>query len=179
MQWKRIVFFIFVNILVSALTTTLVLFLWDRAHQEDAPEVDAEKPGFIIPTSEQTALTSEPEPQLRAYEVKAGETLGEIALALNIPVDELLSLNGLTDPNSIGAGTTIFVPLDTEFSETMTTQNADPSTTSNTGQVEIVGVFGAGDLASERVQIRGLGQGTLSLTGWRLLDEDGNEYIFP
>lgn len=179
MQWKRVAFFIFVNILVSALTTILVLFLWDRAHRDDAPKVDADMPGFIIPTLEQAALTSEPEQQLQAYEVKAGETLGEIALAFNIPVDELLSLNGLTDPNSIGAGTTIFVPLDTEYSRTVDKQNADPSTTSNTGRVEIIGVFGAGDLASERVQIRGLEQGTLSLTGWRLRDEDGNEYIFP
>jgi hypothetical protein len=42
-----------------------------------------------------------------------------------------------------------------------------------------VGVFGAGDLVTERVQIRGLGESTLSLTGWRLLDENGNEFIFP
>lgn len=179
MQWKRIVFFIFVNILVSALTTSLVLFFWDRAHREDAPEVSAEKPGFIIPSLEQPAPTSEPEQRLQAYQVKAGETLSEIALAYSISVDELLSLNGLTDPNSVGAGTTIFVPLNTGQSENSDAENVNPSTTSNTGQVEIVGVFGAGDLTSERVQIRGLGQGTLSLTGWRLRDEDGNEYIFP
>ena len=40
-------------------------------------------------------------------------------------------------------------------------------------------VIGAGDLASERVQIRGLGEGTLSLTGWRLQDEDDHIYTFP
>lgn len=179
MHWKRVVIFILINILVSALTTSLVLFFWDRAHREDVPKIDAEKPGLTLPSLEQPAPTSKPEQPLQAYQVKAGETLGEIALAYNISVEELLSLNGLTDPNSIGAGTTIFVPLDTEHSENLDAQNVGPSTTSNTGQVEIVGVFGAGDLTSERVQIRGLGQGTLSLTGWRLWDEDGNEYIFP
>ena len=41
-------------------------------------------------------------------------------------------------------------------------------------------VIGTGDLNSERVQIRGLGEGeTLDLTGWRLMDEDNFVYTFP
>ena len=47
------------------------------------------------------------------------------------------------------------------------------------GQVEIMAVIGAGDLDSERVQLRGTGASSLDLTGWRLRDEDNNEYIFP
>jgi hypothetical protein len=46
-------------------------------------------------------------------------------------------------------------------------------------QVDIAAVIGAGDLGSERVQLRGLGDGTLSLTDWQLRDEDGNVYTFP
>jgi hypothetical protein len=46
-------------------------------------------------------------------------------------------------------------------------------------QVDIVAVIGAGDLSSERVQLKGLGDVSLSLTGWRLQDEDGNVYTFP
>ena len=40
-------------------------------------------------------------------------------------------------------------------------------------------VVGVGDLASERVQLRGIGEGSLDLTGWRLRDEDNHEYTFP
>ena len=49
----------------------------------------------------------------------------------------------------------------------------------NNGLVEIASVVGAGDLDTERVYLRGLGESTLSLTGWRLVDEDGSEYLFP
>jgi hypothetical protein len=45
--------------------------------------------------------------------------------------------------------------------------------------VEIVSVFGAGDVQTEAVQIRRVGQGQLSLTGWSLQDANGNEFIFP
>lgn len=47
------------------------------------------------------------------------------------------------------------------------------------GQLEITRIVGAGDLASERVEIRHVGESEISLEGWRLRDEDGNEYLFP
>ncbi len=179
MQWKRLVFFLLINILVSALTTTVVLTIWDRNYREDLPEQESGGTVFVIPTATWAISTTEPEYQLQSYQVAAGETLGEIALAFDITMDELLALNGLTDPNSIGAGTTIFVPVYNTSSADRAISEGEVPPSANIGQVEIVGIFGAGDLSSERVQIRGLGEGTLSLTGWRLRDEDGNEYVFP
>lgn len=179
MQWKRLTFFLFINILVSALTTTLVLFVWDRTHEEEATTMNVEKPNFVLPTTEQLAITENPELHLQAYEVKSGETLGEIALSFNLSVDELLALNGLSNPDEVGAGTTIFLPLGTRFPETEEILNIESLETADVPQVEIVGIFGAGDMASERVQIRGLSSETISLAGWHLWDEDGNSYIFP
>jgi hypothetical protein len=49
----------------------------------------------------------------------------------------------------------------------------------NSGQLEITGVIGAGDVANERVVITHVGTQDVSLSGWRLRDEDGNEYRFP
>jgi LysM repeat protein len=178
MQWKRLFIFLFLNIIVSALTTTLVLILWDRSHQSEATGLGGDEVVFTIPTITPVVQSPQPEALLQAYQVSEGETLGEIALAFNIPVEDLLALNGLTDPHSIGAGTTIFLPVP-ENENADSTPSQEATSTANTGQVEIVGVFGAGDLASERVQIRGLGQDSLSLTGWRLRDEGGNEYVFP
>ena len=40
-------------------------------------------------------------------------------------------------------------------------------------------VIGAGDLASEQVFLSRVGDGDLSLAGWKLQDDDGNEYTFP
>jgi len=179
MQWKRLSFFLFINILVSALTTILVLWIWDRTHLEDVSAPEIEKPNFIIPITQQPVLTVAPEQGLLAYEVKAGETLGEIALSFNLSLDELLALNGLSDPDEVGTGTTIFVPSGTQFPENEQGWDVEGFEIADVPQVEIVGIFGIGDIASERVQIRGLISETISLAGWRLRDEDGNSYIFP
>lgn len=45
--------------------------------------------------------------------------------------------------------------------------------------IEINNVFGVGDLQTEAVRLQRLGEGELWLTGWQLLDSDGNRYIFP
>lgn len=45
--------------------------------------------------------------------------------------------------------------------------------------IRIENVFGAGDLPTESVQLRRVGDGELYLTGWQLKDADGNVYTFP
>lgn len=198
-QWKRLVIFLLLNVLVSATTTLAVISLWDRAHRGEQPETTATAPllAFPVVSSSGDSTVDElgpdevgPSPhQMQAYQVSAGETLGEIALAFDIEVDELLALNGYTNPDSIGAGSIIFVPVaapvDSGEGSGMAVSGGDvvegkPLPAGTQAQVEIVAVIGAGDLNSERVQIRGLGEGvTLSLTGWRLMDGDGYIYTFP
>lgn len=46
------------------------------------------------------------------------------------------------------------------------------------GQFEIARIVGAGDLASERIEIHHIGESQVSMAGWRLRDEDGNVYLF-
>jgi competence protein ComEC len=45
--------------------------------------------------------------------------------------------------------------------------------------VSIESVLGPGDYATERVRIIHAGGRDVLLQGWRLLDEQGNEFIFP
>jgi len=45
--------------------------------------------------------------------------------------------------------------------------------------IEIQNVFGVGDLPSEVVSLRRVGEGELWLTGWTLEDEDEHSYTFP
>ena len=47
------------------------------------------------------------------------------------------------------------------------------------GQVSISTVIAAGDLSNEHVVIEQIGDQDLTLAGWRLRDENGNEYHFP
>jgi len=185
MKLKRLVYFLILNIIVSAITTLVVLTIWDRSHQIGADISGNSSSLALIPTETQR-IVAEVEAKatatiaLRAYQVSAGETLGEIAFAYDITLEELLALNGLSDPDSIGAGATIFVPaVDPSNSEGILPAGEGSSDVPVGNQVDIVTVVGAGDLNSERVQLRGLSDGTLSLTGWRLQDEDGNSYLFP
>jgi len=45
--------------------------------------------------------------------------------------------------------------------------------------VQIENVFGVGDVESEVVLVKRIGEGELFLTDWKLVDEDGHIFIFP
>lgn len=47
------------------------------------------------------------------------------------------------------------------------------------GLLEIDSVIGTGDLESERVLIKHIGDEEVSLSGWMLMDEQQNEFVFP
>lgn len=47
------------------------------------------------------------------------------------------------------------------------------------GQLEISLVLGTGDLQTERVLIKHVGDVEIDMSGWKLADEDGNEFTFP
>jgi len=162
----------------------MVLMIWDSAHKTvlDDFEPAATLSGFILPTS---TIVPVPEPTaaLQSYQISTGETLSDVALLFDVSVAELLEINGLTDPDSIGSGTVIFVPVDAAEEVGSNSVSEGPvnsqGVSSPGGQVEIMAVVGPGDLGSERVQLRGTGEGSLDLAGWRLRDEDNNEYNFP
>lgn len=46
-------------------------------------------------------------------------------------------------------------------------------------QLAITAIIGAGDLTNEHVAIEHNGNADISLAGWRLRDQNGNEYRFP
>lgn len=47
------------------------------------------------------------------------------------------------------------------------------------GQLQISAVIGAGDLENEHITIEHTGEADISFSGWRLRDENGNQYDFP
>jgi LysM repeat protein len=183
MQWKRLVYYLLINVAVSAATTLVVLTLWDRAHRDDVEQVTpvAELPA--IPTKEVEINTPTPLPTptlaAREHRVQSGDTLGSISLEYDVTVEEILELNDLPDPNSLEVDQVIYIPL----AEPPSNEDATPAPTSaggaGAGQVEIVSVVGVGDLDTERI-VLGDAQGEKhALAGWQLKDEDGNLYAFP
>lgn len=139
--------------------------------------------------------------EMLTYRVKEGDILGALAIQFNVSVADIMAVNNLTDPDSLYMGQILYIPTAPLPSVTSTaipptsiasatprpsatsTEGSTPTTTPTVigqeAQVVIDAVIGAGVLENERVLIRRTGDGELSLAGWRLTDNKGNEYIFP
>jgi LysM repeat protein len=154
-----------------------------------------------VASSQTPAAT--PTQALTRYQVQEGDTLGDISLKFGVPVKEIMKLNGIEDANSLGVGTILFIPIvaaetatgpaatqepATPASQTPAAQTPAPVATEasdtplspgNGSRVVIANVFGAGDLATERVRLERRGDGDLSLANWQLRDENGHVFTFP
>jgi LysM repeat protein len=191
--WKRALIFLLINIVISASTTLAVLFVWDLTHPEYASVSNAAKNLGSTPPS--TAAVAE-NPNKKAatatlvmdeYVVREGDTLGEIADKYKVSIDTLLKVNGLKDANSISVGMAIYVPLTPQVFPTdtpvvtRTPIGATPTLAPGAQPPGVVinSVIGAGDITSERVFITRTGSGPLIMNGWKLVDADGNNFVFP
>jgi LysM repeat protein len=188
-SWVGLVLF---TILIAAGITLVVLSLREPAppapvENTPAAEVTTTEVAPPTPTS-LPAPTATPGPLL--YTVQAGDTMSGIAAAFGVTLEELITANGLTDPNLIRPGDVLIIPGQTAPSsgelppDTTPMPTAPPRppvpTPTSVGppMVEIAGVLGAGNLASEVVQVRNRG-GSVSMEGWTLSDPGGNTFTFP
>lgn len=191
-QWKRLGFYLLLNVIVSACTMLGVLWIWDRTHKEEpVPDLAQVNPletsPTITPFIQPATATPTPEPtkHLETYEVQFGETLGEIALRYEVSVEELMEINDIEDPKQLGAGTILFIPVPTPEVTPTPKQNqfsVPPPTIippEGEGAVTIERVVGAGVLQDEFVLLKASGEKEVNLNGWSLTDDDGNRYAFP
>ncbi len=222
-QAKRFIYFMVLNIIISAVTVLAVLNWWERKHptmiEDSTPVVIVVTPtqSIILPlltnnTNTENApatdtglmitgtLRASPTFGYLSYMVKEGDILGALAVQFNVSVADIMTVNGLTDPNSLYAGQIIKIPTAPLPTETPTpsptrqvsatpqpsatlipgaTRTPAPTQPGQAPQVVIDGVIGAGVLDSEKVRLLRTGEGELSLAGWRLEDGTGNVYTFP
>lgn len=138
-QWKRLIYYLFLNVLVSASATFAVLYFWDRTHPGWAGGTEplalfstaapaATEPTNSTPAAQETALTTagtpeaapteteppatEPPKSVEEYQVQPNDTLGAIAAQFGVSVEELMEVNALTDPNSLSVGMVLYIPGD-------------------------------------------------------------------
>ncbi len=222
-QAKRLIYILLLNIIVSAVTIGIILNLWERSHppvsvgstpivivvtptqqvtlpivsnQSGPEDTQPTDTGVIMSTTQ--AATSDIETV--NYRVKAGDTLGALAAQFNVSVADIMTVNGLTDPDSLYEGQILQIPTaplptitSTPPATSTPTITPRPSITPTAGptatatftpvpqeaQLVIETVIGAGALANEHVVLLRTGNGELSLAGWRLEDGAGNTYTFP
>jgi hypothetical protein len=222
-QMKRVFYIVLLNVIISTITVAVVLQLWENDH----PPISAENtPVILVVTATQSEITptitydllsgsgmplgdgtlitgtveATPILQMLTYRVKEGDFLGALAAQYNVSVDDIMVVNGLSNPDSLYIGQVLYIPTgplptttSTSIPTVVATVTPRPSSTSTRGpaltstpteigqqaQVVIDAVIGAGVLENERVMIRRTGDGELSLAGWQLTDGKGFEYIFP
>jgi LysM repeat protein len=129
--WKRLIFYIFLNIIVSAVTMLLVLRWWES---RNAPPAAPGTPVVILVTTTPQATTGidvlpivgksaleTPQPTVEqllptstveviTYYVQSGDTLGTIAAAYDTTVADILAVNDIDDPDQLFVGQKIFIP---------------------------------------------------------------------
>jgi LysM repeat protein len=136
-RWKRLLYYLSINVLVSTCTILAVLLIWDRVRQteiddgvlpaqsqsnatltsEEAvsigaggePENSPLEPGALLPTSTPRP-TAVPTRATRVYTVESGDTLGIIASKFEVDLEELIAANDLADPNVLEVGQEIIIP---------------------------------------------------------------------
>lgn len=167
-QWKRLTFYLLLNILISACVTLSVLFFWEKSHNmlPDSSQLSGSTsettspPGLETPAAAPVLNPTETQAFI-AYQVEPGDTFESIAAQYNISVDELVKINGFSKSQPLGDGEVLQIPLNPRLS------------------VMIDSVIGAGDLDQERVVLKLRGKGELSLAGWQLRSDNGDAYTFP
>jgi LysM repeat protein len=221
-QVKRFVYSVLLNIVISAITVVVVLQIWEHDHPlltaESTPVVIIVTPtqaislpilannsglGEITPIESGAEITgtlqASPTMEMLTYLVKKGDSLGALAVQFNVRLSDIMTVNNLTDPDSIFVGQIIYIPTaplpdatSTSIPPTIVasptprpsatqgaTLTATPTLTGQEPQVVIDSVIGVGVLENERVVLRRTGGGELSLAGWQLDDGSGNVYDFP
>jgi LysM repeat protein len=169
-QWRRLFFYLTLNILVSACATFAVLLAWDQFYQplpkNLLPQAFQQLGRSPTEVAQSTLVATQP-PQptpteaFIVYAVVAGDTFDSIASEHNMSVEELVQVNGFSEVQPLGPGEVLRIPVYPK------------------GSVVIDSVIGAGDLAWERVLLKHRGEGELSLVGWRLEGDNGKVFEFP
>lgn len=201
MSFRQMLPFLFLNIVVSAAVVLSLLFWWDRRDNRAVAEVPtptamaalglptpviAEPPSGAPPPEE----TAPEEAQPVVHVVQAGETLGIISQRYEVTVDDIMLVNGLSNPNLISIGQQLTIPVGGIPTPTAAAPEAEevaalpspiptePAAASGEGRIELVGIVDPGMLETEAIQIINGGTSEQSIEGWTIRDEDRNVYTF-
>lgn len=221
-HWKRLFYYLTINVLVSSCTIITILYLWQN-YQSQIPFLNDVNPLAMItplsprelfPDFDSQAETPEPtevvvlateipaqeEPTQTqmaemVYTVETGDTLGAVAVKFNITVAEILEANEIVNPDALEVGQVLIIrrpfiapathtalpPQEIEQQPESTTSvpTNTPEPLTGESRVLIDSIIGVGDLASERIFLKRVGPGEISLTGWTLVAENGDTFTFP
>lgn len=187
-NWRPYLFYLALNVLVSTVTVLLVLAVWDRrdAQPKETPTATADVVAKVASAVPTVTPTTPPSPTPVTYTVRSGDTLLGIALELDVPLESLMSANGLSEADTISVGQVLIVPSEGEIAggtpfaaaPSEASETPTPGSPAEPVRVQIHGPEKPGDLEMEYVRLLNTG-GEVSMAGWTLDDGEGHVYSFP
>ncbi len=210
MSFRRMLPFLLLNILVSAAVVLAILWWWEGRRDETADLLAEGLPATVaVPTEAANGATNPPAAEPAAevqpileeepdgpevHIVGAGETLGQISVRYDVSMEELMSANGMNNPNFLFVGQELIIPgtgpeetvqedVATE-DETEAVEDSLPTPiptalpAEGEAAISIAEVIGPGEAPLEAVQIINNGSREASLLDWKLADQFGNFYTF-
>lgn len=202
MSFRRMLPFLLLNVLVSLAVVLSVLWLWDRREPEPAAVAAAlttavaEAPAAgtpalatpVLQPDANAAAETVDRPDLHV--VQAGETLGQISIQYDVPVEAIMAANGMDNANFLAVGQELTIPQEgaplptVEATAVAGAEAALPTPLptepppEGEAQLSIARVIAAGQLGLEAVEVINNGSSQASLQDWTLSDGQGNSYRF-
>ena len=203
MPVRRMLPFILINIVVSAVVVLTILYFWDSRNSTGDEVALTTLNGTATP---ETAVVNDPTPifvpatETPAPEaegptihiVSSGDTLGTISDIYGVTIEDIMSANNLVNANIISVGQELIIPeegfeeqVEIEEATAVPEENVLPTPIAtevvlegDDVVIEITAVIGVGQLEDEAVQIRNTGNDPVALLGWKLAHTNGQVYTF-
>ena len=201
MNAKRLVLYLFLNVVVSATVALGMLWLWNKTHpilsvpiaSLGSTATETALPAALNATPIPPTATQAAGPTPTVYLVKPGDTLGTIAQHFGLSVQEIMAANNITNPNVLSVGQSLIIPVPGSVPPTAEPASPSllptnpvepprPTATQDPNQpqpkLSIRDVRSPGVLADEVLVVANDG-GPVDLAGWTVRDEVGHQYTFP
>ena len=208
MSLQRMIPFLLLNIVVSAIVAVIILSWGSRGNSglptaTAIPTVQAAVPltSLVTPIGNvaTTAPTNNsavsqptvppsadvvPTPESVAHEVQPGDSLGSISTQYGVSIEDISRANGISNPNSIYVGQNLIIPIGGLPEPTPAPATAVPtpletiSVETGDSVIAITGVNATDDINSESLSIANNGANPVSLQGWTLENATGQTYTF-
>ncbi|NJN55238.1 MAG: LysM peptidoglycan-binding domain-containing protein [Anaerolineae bacterium] len=121
MSARRMLPFILINVMVSAVVVLAILYFWENQRVESVPlavQTAVAPTDLTSPTDFSAAAlpteTPEPPPEPEGppvHVVKAGDTLATIAQIYNVPIEDIIAANNLVNPDFLSVGDQLIIPV--------------------------------------------------------------------
>ena len=186
--FRQYLIYLGLNVIVSAITVVVVSNLFgggggSRAEEAATPTIDLlAQVASSFPTD---TATLAPSPTPLTYQVQPGDTLGDIATRLGVPLQDLMEANDIEDPNELDVGQVLIIPVSAgqlsggdSDADGQSDATTTPEPESSGAGVIISAVYEAAELQNESIRLFNTG-GIVRMEGWTIDDGEGRTFTFP